>query len=159
MISPWRSFLHSFLWIGLLAISLAACSPSDNVESANKADVSPQQTSKSQAYYFLESLKFVEQSGRKLQSGDRTKASIEQALSGMDAGMALAFNVDSAFLDGLDIRLGKNYQRYFIDGVQTYRLGIEAADQDEQKQGLLLLNRWAQFWGSNQAAILKKIPS
>jgi hypothetical protein len=144
------SFLRSFGWIGLLAILLTACSPPNDADSSN-------QTNKTQAYYFLESLKFVEQSGRQLQSVDRTKASIEQALSGMDAGLALAFNVDAAFLNGLDVRLGKNYQRYFIDGVQTYRLGVEATDQDEQKKGLALLNRWAQFWGSNQALILPKL--
>ena len=152
-----HSFLRSFLWIGLLALSLTACSPSNDADSANKGDVSAQQTSKTQTDYFLESLKFVEQSGRQLQSAERTKASIEQALSGMDTGMALAFNVDAAFLNGLDVRLGKNYQRYFVDGVQTYRLGIEAADPIEQKKGLALLNRWAQFWGSNQAVILSKL--
>jgi len=152
-----RSFLCSFWWIGLLVISLTACSPSNDPDSVNKDDVSGQQTSKTQADYFLESLKLVEQSGRQLQSVDRTKASVEQALSGIDVGMSLAFNVDSTFLNGIDVRLGKNYQRYFIDGVQIYRLGIEAADQDEQKKGLVLLNRWAQFWGSNQAAILPKL--
>lgn len=149
--------MHSFLWIGLLAISLTACSPSNDADSASKGDASAQQTSKTQAYYFLESLKFVEQSGRQLQSADRTKTSIDQALSGMDAGMALAFKVDATFLNGLDVRLGKNYQRYFIEGVQTYRLGIEAVDQDEQKKGLALLNHWAQFWGSSQAVILPKL--
>jgi hypothetical protein len=152
-----RSFLHSFLWIGLLVISLTACSPSNDADSVNKGNVSGQQTNKTQADYFLESLKLVEQSGRQLQSADRTKASVEQALSGIDAGMALAFNVDATFLNGFDVRLGKNYQRYFIDGVQTYRLGIEAADLDEQKKGLALLNRWAQFWSSNQAGILPKL--
>lgn len=146
------SFLRSFLWIGLLAISLTACSPSNDTDSANKGDVS-----KTQANYFLESLKFVEQSGRQLQSANRTKASIKQALLGMDAGMALAFKVDSVFLNGLDVRLGKNYQRYFIDGVQAYRLGIEAADQDQQKIGLALVNRWAKFWSTNQAGILPKL--
>ncbi|MFT4650581.1 MAG: hypothetical protein ACI8XX_002593 [Polaribacter sp.] len=113
--------------------------------------------SESQVHYFLESLKLVEQAGRQLQSENATQVLIEQALAGMDAGIALAFNVDSAFLNQLDVRLGKNYQRYFVEGVQTYRLGIEAADQDEQKSGLILLSRWAQFWGNNQPAILQKL--
>lgn len=143
----------SLKWLGLLAILLTACSPSDD---ANKEEVVASQT---QAYYFQESLKFVEHSGRQLQRADGTTASVEQALSGMDAGMALAFKVDASFLNGLDVRLGKNYQRYFIEGVQAYRIGIEAADQDEQKKGLALLSRWAEFWGSNQAAILPKLQS
>jgi hypothetical protein len=149
--------MHSFLWTGLIAISLTACSPSNDVESADKSDVSLQQIDKTQAYYFLESLKLVEQSGQQLQNVDRTKASIDQALSGIDVGMSLAFEVNAKFLNELDVRLGQNYQRYFIDGVQTYRIGIEAADQDEQKKGLVLLNHWAQFWGRNKAVILQKI--
>lgn len=152
MISFSRSFFGSFGWIGLFAILLTACSPPDDADNTSKANAD-----KTQAYYFQESLKLVEQSGRQLQSADRTKTSIEQALSGMDAGMALAFKVDATFLNGLDVRLGKNYQRYFIEGVQVYRLGIEADDQNEQKKGLALLSRWAQFWGSNQAAILPKL--
>jgi hypothetical protein len=136
----------------LLALLLTACSPDDNADSHSKAEVS-----ETQAHYFLESLRLVEHGGRQLQSDNATKTLIEQALSSMDSGMTLAFKVDSAFLDKLDVRLGKNYQRYFVEGVQTYRLGIEAADPDEQKAGLILLSRWAQFWSSSQTAILQKL--
>jgi hypothetical protein len=139
-------------WIWLLALLLTACSPTDDTDTKSKPVVS-----ESQVHYFLESLKLVEQAGRQLQSENATQVLIEQALAGMDAGIALAFNVDSSFLNQLDVRLGKNYQRYFVEGVQTYRLGIEAADQDEQKSGLILLSRWAQFWGNNQPAILQKL--
>ena len=151
--------MHSFLWIGLVTLSLTACSPSNDADSANKGDSSLKQTDKTQAYYFLESLKLVEQSGRQLQNLDRTKVLIDQALSAMDDAMSLAFAVDPIFLNGLDVRLGKNYQRYFIDGVQIYRLGFESAEQDEQRKGLVLLNHWAQFWDSNRAVILQKILS
>jgi hypothetical protein len=140
------------LWIGLLALLLTACSASDNTDSQIQVEVN-----ESQAHYFLESLTLVEHAGRQLQSVDATQILLEQALLDMDAGMALAFKVDSLFLNKLDVRLGKNYQRYFVEGVQTYRLGIEAADQDEQKMGLLLLSRWAQFWGNSQSAILQKL--
>jgi hypothetical protein len=136
--------------VALLALLLMACSPSD--DSASKAEAN-----ESQAHYFLESLKLVEQAGRQLQSEGPTQILLEHALSGMDAGMALAFKVDAVFLNQLDVRLGKNYQRYFIEGVQTYRLGIEAADQDEQQKGLMLLSRWAQFWGGSQTVILQKL--
>ncbi len=143
---------HSFWWIWLLALLLTACSPPDDTDRQSKAEVNG-----SQAHYFVESLKLVEQAGRQLQSDDSTQTQLDQALSDMDAGMALAFKVDTAFLNKLDIRLGKNYLRYFVEGVQTYRLGIEAFDQDEQKTGLMLLSRWAQFWGSSRAAIMQKL--
>ena len=159
MIAFFPFFRCSFIWTGLIAISLTACSPANDAGSADESDVSLEQVDKSQAYYFLESLKLVEQSGRQLKDLNRTKTSIDQALSHMDASMALAFEVNSPFLDKLDVQLRENYERYFIDGVQTYRLGVEATDQDEQKKGLVLLNYWTQFWGSNQAAILQKIPS
>lgn len=134
----------------LLALLLTACSRPD--ETKSKVDVS-----KTQTQYFLESLKLVEQAGRQLQSDNPTQVLLEKAMSGMDAGMLLAFKVDAAFLNQQDVRLGKNYQRYFIEGVQTYRLGIEAADQSEQKKGLALLNRWAQFWSNSQTTILQSL--
>ena len=85
------------MWTGLIAISLTACSPANDAGSADESDVSLEQVDKSQAYYFLESLKLVEQSGRQLKDLNRTKTSIDQALSLMDAGMALAFEVNSSF--------------------------------------------------------------
>ncbi|MFT5657204.1 MAG: hypothetical protein ACI9KN_000476 [Gammaproteobacteria bacterium] len=139
-------------WIWLLALLLTACSPSN--DESTQGEIS---AAKSQAAYFLESLKLVEQSGRQLQSSDPTQALVDQALSGMDAGLKLAFEVDTAFLNKLDVRLGKNYQRYFVEGVQAYRIGIEAADQSEQRRGLSLLNRWAQFWSTSQSAIQQKL--
>jgi hypothetical protein len=144
---------HPLKWIGLLVLLLTACSPpNDDNDRQTKADIS-----QSQAHYFLESLNLVEQAGRQLQSDDATQTLLEQALSLMDAGMSLAFKVDSAYLNKLDVRLGKNYQRYFVEGVQTYRLGIEAADQDDQKRGLILLSRWAKFWGDSQSVIMQKL--
>ena len=144
---------HPLKWIGLLVLLLTACSPpNDDNDRQTKADIS-----QSQAHYFLESLNLVEQAGRQLQSDDATQTLLEQALSLMDAGMSLAFKVDSAYLNKVDVRLGKNYQRYFVEGVQTSRLGIEAADQDDQKRGLILLSRWAKFWGNSQSAIMLKL--
>ena len=147
-----RSSRFLFCWVGLLALLLTACSDPDDADRKNNAEANNSET---QAYYFLESLKLVEQAGQQLQSDGPTQILVEHAMSGMDAGMA--FKVDSEFLNKLDVRLGKNYQRYFIEGVQTYRLGIEAVDQDQQKKGLALLSLWVQFWGSSQAVILPKI--
>ncbi len=144
---------HPLKWIGLLVLLLTACSPpNDDNDRQTNADVSQSQT-----HYFLESLNLVEQAGRQLQSDDATQTLLEQALSLMDAGMSLAFKVDSAYLNKLDVRLGKNYQRYFVEGVQTYRLGIEAGDQDDQKKGLILLSRWAKFWDDSQSVIMQKL--
>jgi len=154
-----RLFSGTLLWLGLVVISLTACSPPNHTDSSGQGNVSAQQLNKTQAHFFLESLRLIEKSGRQLQRVDQTKALIEQALSDMDAGMALAFEVKATFLDQFDVRLSKNFQRYFIDGVQTYRLGVEAADPDEQEKGLALLNLWTQFWGSNQSVILQKIGS
>lgn len=131
---------------------LTACTPADDTEGKTSGE-----TSKNQAHYFLESLKFVEQAGRQLQTEGLTQTLVEDALLNMDAGMAMAFKVNAAFLNKLDVRLGKNYQRYFVEGVQAYRLGIEAADQDQQKNGVALLGRWAQFWAGIETDIMKKI--
>ena len=55
------------------------------------------------------------------------------------------------------MRLGKNFQRYFIAGVENYRIGIEAGDETQQRQGLQLLARWAEFWSQEGAAIQAKL--
>ena len=139
---------HLF-WILMISLSLSACSEKDEVDTV----------SETQKYYFLESLKLVEQAGRELQGSGLTPSKITQALETMDQGLKLAFQVENDFLNALDARLGKNYQRYFVKGVETYRLGIEAGDQDDQQAGLQLLGQWAGFWSAAQAAIDAKLHS
>lgn len=136
-----------FFWILLLTLLLSACSDKNDGNAI----------SETQKYYFIESLKLVEQSGRELQGNALSQAEITQALETMDQGLKLAFQVEKKFLDELDLRLGKNYQRYFVKGVETYRLGIEAGDQGDQQAGLILLGQWAEFWGAEQAAINDKL--
>ena len=75
----------------------------------------------------------------------------------LDQGLHLAFEVDREFLDGLDLRLGKNFERYFVKGVENYRLGIEAGDEQQQREGLRLLARWSEFWQAEQAAIRARL--
>jgi hypothetical protein len=134
-------------WMVAVLLLLTACSESDEVS----------KVSETQKYYLLESLNLVEQAGRALQASDLTEVSIREALETMDRGLKLAFQVETGFLDNLDVRLGKNYQRYFVKGVENYRLGIEAGDQAQQQQGLEQLGQWAKFWSAEQSAIKVKL--
>lgn len=114
---------------------------------------SQQENFESQKYFFLESMKQVEVGGRQLQTPGLEREALVAALATLDQGLQLAFQVERKFLDGLDLRLGKNYQRYFIEGVENYRLGIEAGDEAQQREGLMLLQKWSQFWSAEAAAI------
>ncbi len=135
--------LHRVILGCLLLGILAACSSSTDDD----------KVSKDQKYFFLESLKQVEAGGRQLQSTTLQQAELVQALTMLDQGLKLAFQVERKFLDNLDLRLGKNFQRYFIKGVENYRVGIEAGDEVQQREGLQLLARWAEFWNGERLAI------
>ena len=143
------SQLRLFTWMVVTLLLLSACSESDEI--ARESDT--------QEYYLLESLNLVERAGRAIQDSELTQAEIRQALETMDRGLKLAFQVETGFLDSLDPRLGKNYQRYFVKGVENYRLGIEAADQAQQQLGLDQLEQWARFWAAGQTAIKAKLHS
>jgi hypothetical protein len=138
--------LRHTVFIGLLAILLAACSSSDDDKILG-----------GQKYYFLESLAQVETGGRQLQSAGLDQQSLSEALANLDQGLKFAFQVERKFLDELDLRLGKNYQRYFIEGVENYRIGIEAGDEAQQREGLRLLSQWGEFWQAEQAAIQARL--
>ena len=135
---PWYLF-------SLLLVLLLGCSQTDEY-------------SKNQTYFFLESLKQVETGGRQLQ-GQLDETKLTEALSLLDQGLEFAFQVERKFLDEFDLRLGKNYQRYFIEGVENYRIGIEAGDQAQQMEGLRLLRQWAAFWNEVGAGVRDKLPS
>jgi hypothetical protein len=131
------------LLLALLLAQLLACSSSEDLP-----------ISADQAYFFVESLKQVEGGGRQLQSANLDEASLLAALGMLDQGLKLAYQVERDSLDRLDLRLGKNFQRYFIEGVENYRLGIEAGDKEQQLKGLKLLARWGEFWALERDAIL-----
>jgi len=135
------------LLLVLLSVQLLACSPS-----SDDALISD-----SQKYYFVEALKQVDAGGRQLQSSELDEAALNAALAMLDQGLKLAFQVEREALDRLDLRLGKNFQRYFIAGVENYRIGIEAGDEAQQRQGLQLLARWAEFWSQEGEAIQAKL--
>jgi hypothetical protein len=134
---------HRVFLVCLLMGILVACSSSTEDD----------EISRDQKYYFLESLKQVEAGGRQLQSPGLGQAELVQALTTLDQGLKLAFQVERKFLDELDLRLGKNFERYFIKGVENYRVGIEAGDEAQQQEGLKLLARWAEFWNAEREAI------
>ncbi|MFV2033330.1 MAG: hypothetical protein ACC663_12610 [Gammaproteobacteria bacterium] len=141
------SLSRNLILVALSVLTLSACTSPDDEEAL----------SETQKYYFLESLKTVEQAGRSLQSKSLTQKDIREALAIMDQGMELAFQVESEFLDRLDARLDKNYQRYFVKGVESYRLGIEAGDRKQQQEGLRLLTQWAEFWALAKPAVDEKL--
>ena len=143
----YRRVLPLRLLLVFLSIQLLACSPSSN----------DPLISDSQKYYFIEALKQVEAGGRQLQSAELDEVALEAALAMLDQGLKLAFQVERASLDRLDLRLGKNFQRYFIDGVENYRIGIEAGDEAQQRKGLQLLAHWAKFWSQQGDAIQAKM--
>ncbi len=140
-----KSGLQRGLFYCLLLVFLAACSSDDELDST------------SQQYYFLEALQQVEAGGRQLQTADLSQEDLLQALAMLDQGLKLAFEVKRDFLNQLDLRLGKNFQRYFIKGVENYRLGIEAGDTAQQRQGLQLLVQWGEFWKLERDAILARL--
>ncbi len=139
-----RSGLQRGFFYCLLVV-LAACSSDEETGSS------------SQQYYFLEALQQVEAGGRQLQVADLSQDALLQALAMLDQGLKLAFEVKREFLDQLDLRLGKNFQRYFIEGVENYRLGIEAGDAEQQREGLQLLAQWGEFWNLERGAILTRL--
>lgn len=142
-----RKLAGNLILAALAIFVLSACSSSDDEEAL----------SETQKYYFLESLQLVEQAGRSLQSKSLSQQDIRQALAIMDQGLKLAFQVESKFLKQLDARLGKNYQRYFVKGVEDYRLGIEAGDREQQQNGLRLLGQWAEFWAAVKSIVDMKL--
>ena len=139
---------RKILWPGVMALlTLVACTAEED------------HRFKAQSYLFLESLRQVEASGHQLRRSDLNEAGLKQAMTLLDEGLSLTFQVERDFLNGLDLRLGKNYERWFIQGVQNYRLGFEAGDRQQQLDGQRLLQRWAEFWGEAHADIEKKLAS
>jgi hypothetical protein len=131
------------LLLVLMLVQLVACSSGEDPPISTE-----------QAYFFIESLKQVEAGGRLLQTADLDEAGLKAALAALDQGLQLAFQVERDALDRLDLRLGKNFQRYFVEGVENYRLGIEAADKEQQLKGLRLLARWSEFWMQERDTIM-----
>ena len=110
-----------------------------------------------QRYFFLESLRQVGAAAEQLGQPDLNQQQMTAALQTLDDALGLAFQVRRAYLDEFDLRLGKNFERYFVKGVENYRLGIEAGDRQQQIEGIRLLNQWTEFWQAEGAAIEARI--
>jgi hypothetical protein len=143
---PLKRLLVMRWLLALLLASLLACSSGEDPPISTE-----------QAYYFVESMKQVEEGGRRLQLADLDEAGLHAALALLDQGLQMAFQVEPVELDKLDLRLGKNFQRYFIAGVENYRLGIEAGDDEQQRKGLQLLGRWGEFWAQERDTVLAQL--
>jgi len=176
---------NNIYWILLVTLALSACSDQEEDSAVAETQVVVTESQKTvtatqktvtttqkkvpatrkivpgtQEHNFLESVKLVELAGRTLQSGGmKSQAEIGKALKKLDQGLQLAFQVENNFLKSLDARLGKNYQRYFVKGIETYRLGIEAGIQSDQLAGLQLLGQWSEFWSAEKKAIQAKLRS
>jgi hypothetical protein len=144
-LQSWNGLARQLL-LALALTQLLACSSGDDPP-----------ISETQAYYFTESLRQVEAGGRQLQAANLDEPGLTAALAMLDQALKLAYQVEREGLDRLDVRLGKNYQRYFIEGVENYRLGFEAGDAEQQREGLRLLARWSEFWSSERAAIMARL--
>ena len=92
-----------------------------------------------------------------LQMASGDQVIIGKGLAVIDEGLRLAFQVRRDFLDQFDLRLGKSYERLFIQGIETYRLGLEAADLQQQQDGLQRLQQWAAFWQEVEPAVMAKL--
>lgn len=132
--------------LGVLALLLVGCSS----EPEAKID-------ETQKFLFLESLEQIETGGSMLQMASGDQVIYGKAIAVIDDGLRLAFQVRRDFLDQFDLRLGKNYETYFIQGIETYRLGIEAADVEQQKEGLEKLQQWAAFWSEVEPAVMASL--
>ncbi len=132
--------------LGVLALLVFGCSS----EPEAKID-------ETQKFLFLESLEQIETGGSMLQMASGDQVIYGKAIAVIDDGLRLAFQVRRDFLDQFDLRLGKNYETYFIQGIETYRLGIEAADVEQQKEGLEKLQQWAAFWSEVEPAVMASL--
>ncbi len=138
--------LRAFAIAGILALLLVGCSDESEIE-----------IDEAQKFLFLESLKQVETGGSMLQMASGDQVIIGKGVAVIDEGLRLAFQVRREFLDQLDLRLGKSYERFFIQGIETYRLGLEAADLQQQQDGLQRLQQWASFWQEVEPAVMAKL--
>ena len=139
---------HTWLLTALAcSLALLGC----NSEKIQKTEFGIQQN------LFLQSLELVEKAGSQLQQSPLDQASIDMALAGMDRGLRQAFQVDERFLAQLHDSLPEMYLQRFVKGVEQYRLGVTAADREQQLQGLDKLTQWASFWSREKSAILQKM--
>ncbi len=136
----WALFIGVLLW-------LSGCQE-DRIESTEQAI---------QQNYFLQSLSLVESAGQLLMRPGLTEDDITRAMQRMDLGLEQARKVEDGFLKKLEPRLAREYREKFIQGVEEYRLGVEASDRERQLQGLGRLGQWGEYWNPVKSDVLARL--
>ena len=139
---------QQLLWFSLLAVLLSTGCESEKMQETH---FSIQQNR------FIQSLELVESAGVTLQNPELTRQDIDRAMLRMDRGLEQAYQVETDFLQKLDVRLPRLYSEIFIKGVEQYRIGVESSDREQQLQGLNLLSQWGKFWYEQKPAIQNKL--
>ncbi len=142
-----KNKLSNLIWLFIVSLLLTACE-TEKVKQINFVE---------QQNFFFQSIELVETAGLALQKPGLSANDIEAAMMMIDEGLSKANHVEQDFLGKLDVRLPKLYTSIFIKGVESYRLGFEASDQDAQLRGLSLLNEWAKFWLKEKKTIQTKL--
>lgn len=136
----WRSKLTIALWVMVSAL-LFAC------QSEHKpADFNAQRD------FFISAIEQAQTAGQLLQNNPDSQQ-IKHAMAGLDQAMINANSVEKTFLQWLDQGLYQSYSAYFVKGIENYRLGVELADQQQQSQGIKLLQQWWRYWQQHQTEI------
>ncbi len=141
-----RVVFRFLLGLGLLALLLGCES-----EQMKETEFSIQQSR------FMLSVELVEGAGKALQSPTLNQVDIDRSLQQLDNGLGYAFEVKKDFLQRLDVRLPKLYSEMFIHGIESYRLGVESSDRQQQLEGLNLLSQWNKFWVDEKDSIQKRL--
>lgn len=105
----------------------------------------------------LQSLKHIEVAGQILQTPELNEQVVEKALLEMDDGLRQAWQVSDGFLSWVDPTLRLSYHNWLVEGVENYRLGVTAADPEQQQEALKKLLQWQQFWSRNRESLLKRM--
>ena len=140
-------FKQAILWLFLSQIVyiLSAC------DSEPKAINYPEE----QKLLLLDAINEIHQAGLTLRSNTLSQTEVEQVLIDMDNGLQKAWQVNQQLLLRLHPDMPQIFDDAFIKGVEQYRIGVEGADTSMQKQGLLLLNKWGDFWEKNHPQIMQ----
>lgn len=112
-----------------------------------------------QKQHFVISIAQTQQAGRLLQQAVKNPQGIEKAMLLLDNTMPHAYALNESFLKWLDQGLYHAYSAFLIKGIESYRLGVEGLDKEQQAKGVKLLQRWWSYWQQNEAKINEKLKS
>lgn len=134
-----------FIIVGLFLL-IASCT----------SEVKPEEY-QTQRTFFLNAIEQVNKAGQLLQQSKPSSTDIKQAMILLDAAMADVNSVESSFLKWLDAGLYQAFSAYLAKGIESYRLGVEFGNQEQQAKGIDALQKWWDFWQLKRPAILEKL--